>query len=390
MGIDVVLIQEGHPFAYFSEKLSRAALNYPTYDKELQTWQHYLWPREFVIHSDHESLKYLKGQGKLNKRHAKWVDFLEQFPYVIKHKKGKSNVVADAHSRRYALFTSLETKFIGFEHIKELYEHDPGFSDIYLSCEHTAQNGYFRHNGYLIKDKRLCVPKSSIRELLVQETDEGGLMGHFGVQKTLDILHEHFCWPHMKHDVHKLCDRCIVCKRSKSRVMPHGLYTPLPVPNCPCVDLSMDFVLGLPRSRRGKDSIFVMVDRLSKMANFIPCKKVNDVCHVAYLFFKEVVRLHGLPRSIVSDRDSKFLSHFWRTLWGKIGTILLFSRTCHPQTDGQTEVVNRTLSTLLRVIIKKTLKLGKSAFHVLNLLIIGLFIAQLIVHHLKLFMDLIL
>ena len=81
-------------------------------------------PKEFVIHSDHEFLKYLKGQGKLNKRHAKWVEFLEQFPYVIKHKKGKPNVVADALSRRYALFTSLETKFIGFEHIKELYEHD--------------------------------------------------------------------------------------------------------------------------------------------------------------------------------------------------------------------------------------------------------------------------
>ncbi|KAI5405069.1 hypothetical protein KIW84_052010 [Lathyrus oleraceus] len=139
---------EGHPLAYFSEKLKGDALNYSTYGKELyslvralQTWQHYLLPKEFVIHSDHESLKHLKGQGKLNKRHAKWVEFLEQFPYVIKHKKGKSNVVADALSRRHVLLSTLETKVFGLEHIKDLYKSDLEFSSNFLACEHTAFNG---------------------------------------------------------------------------------------------------------------------------------------------------------------------------------------------------------------------------------------------------------
>ena len=154
-----------------------------------------------------------------------------------------------------------------------------------------------------------------------------------------------------------ICDRCITCRQAKSIVKPpHVLYKPLPVPKEPWVDISMDFILGLPRSMKERDSIFVILDIFSKMVHFIVCYKTNDAINITDLFFWEVIRLHGIPRSIVSDWDVKFLSYFWKVLSGKVGTKLLFSITCHPQIDGQIEVVNKTSTQLLRAIIQKNLK----------------------------------
>ncbi|KAH9704928.1 hypothetical protein KPL70_011665 [Citrus sinensis] len=181
---------EGRPIAYFSEKLSGAALNYPTYDKEL-----------------------------------------------------------------YVLISTLNAKLLGFEHIKELYADDHDFSVEYQACEKTT---------------------------VVKESHGGGLIGHFRVVKTLEVLQEHFYWPHMKRDVGRLYGKCVTCRQAKSKVKPYGLYTPLPIPNAPWIDVSMDFVLSLPRSKQGKDSIFV-----------IPCHKTDDASNVVDLFFREIVRLHG-------------------------------------------------------------------------------------------------
>jgi hypothetical protein len=197
--------------------------------------------------------------------------------------------------------------------------------------------------------------------MLLQEAHSGGLMGHFGAKKTEQVLVNHFFWPKMRRDVERYVQRCTTCHKAKSRLNPHGLYTPLPIPSVLWEDISMDFLLGLPRTKKGRDSIFVVVDCFSKMAHFIPCYKSDDASHIAELFFREIVRLHGVPRTIVFDRDTKFLSYFWKTLWGKLGTQLLFSTTCHPQTDGQTEVVNRTLSMLLRAVLKKNIKMWEES-----------------------------
>ena len=364
IGIGGVLMQEGKPVAYFSEKLNGAQLNYPVYDKELyalvralEVWQHYLWPKEFTIHSDHEALKFLKCQTNLNKRHAKWMEFIESFPYIIKYKKGKENVVADALSRKNMLLTHLDIQVPGLESLRDLYASDTDFAAAFANCSDVkAWEKYHMHDGYLFRANKLCVPESSVRLLLLQESHGGGLMGHFGREKTLLMLADHFYWPRMRRDVDRFVKRCITCNKAKSKLKPHGLYTPLPAPTTPWEDISMDFVLGLPRTSRGHDSIFVVVDRFSKMAHFIACHKSDDASHIANLFFRDIVRIHGVPKTIVSDRDVKFMSYFWKTLWGKLGTKLLFSTTCHPQTDGQTEVVNRTLSALLRTMIKKNLR----------------------------------
>ena len=124
------------------------------------------------------------------------------------------------------------------------------------------------------------------------------------------MLKEHFYWPHMKRDVVHIVARCLICRKAKSKVASHGEYMPLPVPSHPWTDLSMDFVIGLPKCKGGKDSIFVVVDRFSKMSHFIACTTTNDAAHIADLFFNEIVCLHRMPVSIVSDVTLSFLVIF--------------------------------------------------------------------------------
>jgi hypothetical protein len=138
----------------------------------------------------------------------------------------------------------------------------------------------------------------------------------------------------MRTNVKNFLNRCIIFQHAKGKRQNTGLYKPFLIPERLWDVVSMDFVLEMPRTQRGCDSIFVVVDGFSKMAHFIPFHKTNDATHIENLFFKEVVRNHGLPKRIISDRDTKFIDHFWRTLWKNLGKNLYFSSTYNPRTDG--------------------------------------------------------
>ena len=160
------------------------------------------------------------------------------------------------------------------------------------------------HDEYLIKNNRLCIPECSLREAIIIEAHGGGLGGHFGRDKTVSLVEENLYWPKMVKDATRHVERCRTCHLAKSHAQNTRLYTPLPVPTAPWEDVSMDFIVGLPRTQTNKDTIMVVVDRFSKMAHFVPCNKTLDASHVADLYFREIVKLHGIPKTITSNRDS--------------------------------------------------------------------------------------
>jgi hypothetical protein len=312
----------------------------------------------FIIQTDHKSLKELLTQIIQTPEQQYYLSKLLGYHYEIQYRPGKTNVAADALSRPnlpsagFYLLSSPSLVFL--DELRSELAQDSVFLE--LCDKYKADPSLFPKfklvNGLLIYEGRIWIsPQSRFKTLLLQEYHASLSAGHAGISKTMKRLSENFYWEHMRRDVHDYIRKCVVCQQTKySTARPNGLPQPLPLPNHVWEDLSMDFITGLPLSK-GYSVILVVVDRFSKAIHLGALQSGFTAYKVAELFVSIVCKHHGLPRSIVSDRDPIFISKFWRDLFKFSGTFLRMSSAYHPQTDGQTEVMNRSIEQYLRAFV---------------------------------------
>lgn len=363
VGIGAVLSQNNRPIAFISKAFSSKGRVKSVYERELLAivfavtkWRHYLTGNKFTIRTDQKSLKHLLEQRAVSVEQQKWASKLLGLNYSIEYRPGKDNGVADALSRIPEKEEMFELQLtapltLDKEELARQLTQDAVLKNIMDAVRDgvAGTEGYSVKDGLLFKDSRLVIPeKSPFIPALLKQFHDSNIGGHEGVLKTFKRMIREVLWKGMRTDITEFIKACAVCQQNKySTLSPAGLLTPLPIPQQVWTDISLDFVEGLPFSK-GFDAILVVVDRLTKYAHFIPLRHPFTAKSVAETFVKEVVKLHGFPETMVSDRDKVFLSQFWSSLFKAQGTALHKSTSYHPQSDGQTEVVNRCLEAYLR------------------------------------------
>ena len=388
-----------HPIAFHSRKFQPAEVNYDVHDKEMtaivaafKEWEHLLMSvhDEITVFSDHKNLEYFNSTKVLNRRQHRWAEFLQPFRFKVVYREGRLNEKADTLSRRrdyrpegggeplkvpqkffgpgqyeqvpvervlvssarLARMTTLKLATAITELLKAAGATDPLYSGMMKAIEEGSSNVDARtsiEDGLLLFKGRWYVPNSrELKNKILKSEHDSRVAGHFGQFKTLERIKANFYWPKMDQEVEEYVRSCDSCQRNKaSRHKKYGLLDPLEIPNRPWDDISMDFIVGLPESS-GHTKIWVVVDRFSKMAHFIPLSTDTPIKEIANIFLREVWRLHGLPSSVVSDRDSRFQSKFWLAVMELLKVDVRLSTAFHPQTDGQTERVNQILEQYLR------------------------------------------
>ena len=339
--IGVVLSQEGHPIAFFSKKMCNRMQASSVYVREMfaitesvKKWRQYLIGRHFHIFTYQKNLKNLLVQTIQTQEQQKWASKLQGFSFDISYKPGNSNLIVDALSRKHADSTPPDLPMTLSSTLPSL----------------ISMSTAYRFTGGLVHFKnRIFIPDiQGLRQAIITEFHNTPLAGHSSLQPTLARLSASFYWPNVYRDVKTWIQKCTICQQNK--YMPQkkqGLLQPLEIPQQVWEDLSMDFITHLPTSF-GHTVIWVICDRLTKFAHFIGLAAQFTAPDLTTCFSSKVCRLHGIPKTIVYGRDPLFLSKFWKELFRLQGTTLKYSSTYHPETDGQTEVVNRTLETYLR------------------------------------------
>jgi len=353
LGFGAVLMQEGHPVAYLSKAVCAKNQSLSTYEKEcmaiilaVEKWRPYLQNQEFVIKTDHRSLLHLTEQRISTKLQQKALFKLMDLKFQIVYRAGSSNMAADALSRCHPSQTVLAVSSCQpdwVHRVKQGYLEDPVATKLldqladpeFVSRDFSVQDGLIRHQG------RVWLGSNKLaHQHVLQAFHSSGIGGHSGFHATYYRVKQLFSWPGMKDDIAAFIKGCSTCQQAKvEHVRAPGMLQPLPIPTQAWQVVCMDFIEGLPKSQR-YDSILVVVDKFTKYAHFVPLSHPYTALQVAQAYVDNIYKLHGLPKSIVSDRDRIFTSHVWRELFRLTDTQLMMSSSYHPQTDGQTERVN--------------------------------------------------